>query len=663
MPRYVCKQDIEPEKFSGDPMKYHKFIRRFKMKIQTCDNEEECMTYLEQYTTGDAHRVVDGYSHMESGGLDAAMNELQRRYGQQPTIRMSYIDKIKNFPVFTVKEPKKLDELGTLLLEYLHATKQTSNTLDDHVEIRKIVSKLPIPSRNRWRSLVASVRARGDDVGFKNIVDFVNAEATSANDPIYGIDALTGSGDNHASSAGRNIRSNKQRSNAAVSNAKVSDRKVFKRFCKHCSGEHWLQDCDKFSRLSHDEKRNVIREKKVCFKCFRQGHFASDCKTPPKCEKCERGHHTVMHYNDAQATTNSNAASVSHEPAPSVSHECITNQCISLSSASTRSKASKLIIFPVTVYSNDLGRSKNVFAFIDSGSTCSYITDTLVQELQVTGEATTLHMGTMNGTRNVQCQIIEGVKVSKLDGKETRSLPPMYTIDRIPVDLENIPRRADFKKYKHMDVLTEYDEFEGEIGLMLGNDVPFVAKPIEISAGGEYEPFAMRTPLGWIPHGFSSISNVAITNLSIHKGEEAMLDVLQQVINSDFPEKQVEERKQNSQEDKQFLEIANKTVCSKEGKMQVNLPIKEATSLPDDKRMAEKRLSYLKRKLDKDSDYKQEYVDFMKKYIDKGYAEEVKQDEIKGNHSTTWYLPHHGVYHPTKKKLRVVFDCAAKHNV
>ena len=115
------------------------------------------MTYLEQYTTGDAHRVVDGYSHMESGGLDAAMNELQRRYGQQPTIRMSYIDKIKNFPVFTVKEPKKLDELGTLLLEYLHATKQTSNTLDDHVEIRKIVSKLPIPSRNRWRSLVASV--------------------------------------------------------------------------------------------------------------------------------------------------------------------------------------------------------------------------------------------------------------------------------------------------------------------------------------------------------------------------------------------------------------------------------------------------------------------------------------------------------------------------
>ena len=51
----------------------------------------------------------------------------------------------------------------------------------------------------------------------------------------------------------------------------------------------------------------------------------------------------------------------------------------------------------------------------------------------------------------------------------------------------------------------------------------------------------------------------------------------------------------------------------------------------------------------------------MKKYIDKGYAEVVEQDDIEEN-GATWYLPHHGVYHPTKKKLRVVFDCAAKYN-
>ena len=42
----------------------------------------------------------------------------------------------------------------------------------------------------------------------------------------------------------------------------------------------------------------------------------------------------------------------------------------------------------------------------------------------------------------------------------------------------------------------------------------------------------------------------------------------------------------------------------------------------------------------------------------KGYATEVKVEECtkaKG----VWYMPHHGVLHPTKGKQRVVFDCAA----
>ena len=138
--------------------------------------------------------------------------------------------------------------------------------------------------------------------------------------------------------------------------------------------------------------------------------------------------------------------------------------------------------------------------------------------------------------------------------------------------------------------------------------------------------------------------------------------MLQKVINSEFPEHQADERKQHSQEDKRFLQIAQRTVAKKDGKIQVDLPIKGDTRLPDNKKMAEKRLSYLKQKMEKNSDYKHEYVAFMKKYIDKGYAEEVKQHKIEGNDGSTWYLPHHGVYHPTKKKLRVVFDCAAKYN-
>ena len=53
----------------------------------------------------------------------------------------------------------------------------------------------------------------------------------------------------------------------------------------------------------------------------------------------------------------------------------------------------------------------------------------------------------------------------------------------------------------------------------------------------------------------------------------------------------------------------------------------------------------------------------MKDLIDKGYAEQVPEDELSDEAKTAWYIPHHGVYHPQKAdKLRVVFDCSASYH-
>lgn len=49
----------------------------------------------------------------------------------------------------------------------------------------------------------------------------------------------------------------------------------------------------------------------------------------------------------------------------------------------------------------------------------------------------------------------------------------------------------------------------------------------------------------------------------------------------------------------------------------------------------------------------------MSDIIKRGDAEEAKDDGLPGE---KWYIPHHGIYHPKKpEKLRVVFDCSAKH--
>ena len=50
---------------------------------------------------------------------------------------------------------------------------------------------------------------------------------------------------------------------------------------------------------------------------------------------------------------------------------------------------------------------------------------------------------------------------------------------------------------------------------------------------------------------------------------------------------------------------------------------------------------------------------FMNEVIERGDAEEIKDDGIEGE---KWYISHHGVYHSKKlDKLRVVFDCSAQY--
>ena len=64
--------------------------------------------------------------------------------------------------------------------------------------------------------------------------------------------------------------------------------------------------------------------------------------------------------------------------------------------------------------------------------------------------------------------------------------------------------------------------------------------------------------------------------------------------------------------------------------------------------------------MNKNNDIKTEYVKFMDEMIQMGYAEKVIKTNVSGGNE--WYIPHFGVYHPQKKKVRVVYDCAAKIN-
>ena len=97
-----------------------------------------------------------------------------------------------------------------------------------------------------------------------------------------------------------------------------------------------------------------------------------------------------------------------------------------------------------------------------------------------------------------------------------------------------------------------------------------------------------------------------------------------------------------------------------DGHYEMPLPFRNSSpSLVNNRSQAEKRLEHLKSKFNRDCSYKKDYVSFIFDMISEEYAEQVPPDQI--GQSNAWYIPRHGVYKSQKRKMRVVFDCSARH--
>ena len=112
----------------------------------------------------------------------------------------------------------------------------------------------------------------------------------------------------------------------------------------------------------------------------------------------------------------------------------------------------------------------------------------------------------------------------------------------------------------------------------------------------------------------------------------------------DFSEHGYDEKSELLAEDKQFLGIAAKSITLKDGHYQLRLPF---------------RAMNLIKRFRRDEPLFADYKSFMSDILEKGHAERVPQEQLHGNDGKVWYIPHYGVYHKRKGKIREVFDCTA----
>ena len=95
----------------------------------------------------------------------------------------------------------------------------------------------------------------------------------------------------------------------------------------------------------------------------------------------------------------------------------------------------------------------------------------------------------------------------------------------------------------------------------------------------------------------------------------------------DFNERK-EDVKVHSWNDKLFMKKMEEGICKQNGHYELPLPLKnDNLSMPNNKLQAVSRLNKLKKRMQSDSKFREDYVTFMKGMIESGYAERVPQGE------------------------------------
>ena len=263
-------------------------------------------------------------------------------------------------------------------------------------------------------------------------------------------------------------------------------------------------------------------------------------------------------------------------------------------------------------------------------------------------------------------------------------------LDEIPVNPSPAPEARTLQSYGHLQDVQLPRIEDNSVRLLIGNDYAALHRCMEsrFSPDPNQSPDAIRTPLGWLlrgrrldghatsdhatnflvrelkwPSDVEELQNVIVTNegetfpvsanADLYDKEEFMKMLLahQEMLKFGL---------QYSMQDPIAYDIMRRRLCREDGHYVLPLVWRnDAESLPSSREMATKRQESLKRRLLRDANLYEKYVEQMETTIKMGYAELVPPEEI-NSACRQWYLPHHPVLSPKKPgKVRIVYDCAA----
>ena len=671
--------DLSVPKFSGEPLEYASFMRSFDSRVASRTNDDnERLYFLEQFTAGTPRELVRSCMMMPAHlGYVEARRKLDERYGDTFRVAQCYLKRLEKWPAISRDDTRKLDELTTFLIGCRNTMMSTESIkeLDYPTSLRLIVSKLPMFLQDRWARVADKILyQQGQSITFGKLVEFLEYENRIRLNPWFGKSAVNISERKGSASWG------KKKSISAAAVAAPSEKKTpalpvpstTESPCLFCELSHSFQNCRKFRKILHKDKISFLMKHRLCFNCLGRDHVRSQCTRKATCEVCRGPHLTLLHRSQgtsgqsdvsASATISSSASPAAVSVSPSSGAPVVSSAAIQRGHGVVET----MPIIPVQVRSAANGMVCKTYAFLDSGSSDTLITEALMKELGVRGKKTTISLTTLSvDDEPTQCFAVPNLEVCGLNESEFVSLPTVFTQKSMPVSVKQVPSQQDIDCWPYLSHIV-VPELWSEVGILIGNNVPKATEPWEVVNSVGEGPYAVRSRLGWSVNGplragsFVDGENSSVISCQLQVNS-SLDSQLQKFFNLDFSDQYVfSDEKALSVEDKQFIDMVETQTVLKEGHYEICLPLRDSSvPLPNNRALAFQRLKGLKRKFRSNDVFQRKYTEFIDDLFVKGHASPVPVEDLSRDDGKVWYLPHHGVMHPRKKKLRVVLDASAR---
>ncbi|UYV60601.1 hypothetical protein LAZ67_1001635 [Cordylochernes scorpioides] len=237
------------------------------------------------------------------------------------------------------------------------------------------------------------------------------------------------------------------------------------------------------------ERREKVKQLKLCFNCLRNNHSINQCKSEFKCIKCQGKHNTLIHLHAAIHQFKEHTMGI-----PAI-EEPDKNQAESKNSFVLLSTATIMVM-------NHQGKYQPCRALIDTASQATLITLDCLKKLNLEPSRTRVELAGIGG------QILNRPdRVINLNLTSHFNLSKVFKTNALVVDkVTSYMPYLKFEEHQlhHLQGLQLADpqhQYNVPIDILLGADIAFSLYKGAIKYGHEGQSKAIKTLLGWLLFG------------------------------------------------------------------------------------------------------------------------------------------------------------------